>query len=136
MQAVWETAVMLGLFNLAGGEIILILALVLILLGATRLPGLGRGLGRGISEFRSATRRVTDELDEEASEAGRSVGGVYGKPAAEALTPDNQVAELYDPAALRDRDGPSRRGMLARCARLVQWVSQLCRAIGRFSGRK
>ena len=35
-----------------------------------------------------------------ASDAGRSVGGIYGKAAAQALTPDNQVAELYDPAVL------------------------------------
>ena len=38
-------------------------------------------------------------MDDEAGEAGRSIGGIYGKPAAQALTPDNQVAELYDPAA-------------------------------------
>jgi sec-independent protein translocase protein TatA len=54
--------VMFGLFNLGGGEIILILALVLILFGAKKLPDLAKGLGTGIKEFKKATRDVTDEL--------------------------------------------------------------------------
>ena len=52
---------MFGLFNLGGGEIILILALVLILFGAKKLPELAKGLGTGIKEFKKATREVTDE---------------------------------------------------------------------------
>lgn len=54
--------VMFGLFNLGGGEIILILALVLILFGAKKLPELAKGLGSGIKEFKKATREVTDEI--------------------------------------------------------------------------
>jgi sec-independent protein translocase protein TatA len=53
---------MFGLFNLGGGEIILILALVLILFGARKLPELAKGLGQGIKEFKKATREVTDEV--------------------------------------------------------------------------
>jgi sec-independent protein translocase protein TatA len=51
-----------GLFNLGGGEIVLILALVLILFGARKLPELAKGLGQGIKEFKKATREVTDEI--------------------------------------------------------------------------
>jgi sec-independent protein translocase protein TatA len=47
---------MLGIFNLGGGEIILILAVVLILFGATRIPQLMGGLGKGIKEFKKASR--------------------------------------------------------------------------------
>ncbi len=43
-----------GLFNLGGGEIVLILALVLILFGARKLPELAKGLGQGIKEFKKA----------------------------------------------------------------------------------
>jgi sec-independent protein translocase protein TatA len=53
---------MFGLFNLGGGEIILILALVLILFGAKKLPELAKGLGTGIKEFKKATRDVTEEI--------------------------------------------------------------------------
>ena len=54
---------MLALFNLGGGEIILILALVLILFGAKKLPELAKGLGTGIKEFKKATREVTEEVN-------------------------------------------------------------------------
>ena len=53
---------MFALFNLGGGEIILILALVLILFGAKKLPELAKGLGTGIKEFKKATRDVTEEM--------------------------------------------------------------------------
>ncbi len=52
----------LGLFNLGGGEIILVLLLVLILFGARKIPELAKGLGQGIKEFKKATREVTDEI--------------------------------------------------------------------------
>jgi sec-independent protein translocase protein TatA len=55
--------VMFGLFNLGGGEIILILALVLILFGAKKLPELAKGLGTGIKEFKKATREVSEEVN-------------------------------------------------------------------------
>jgi len=47
---------------LGGWEIVLILAVVLILFGAKKLPELAKGLGTGIKEFKKATRDVTDEL--------------------------------------------------------------------------
>jgi sec-independent protein translocase protein TatA len=46
---------MLAIFNLGGGEIILIVAIVLILFGAKKLPELAKGLGQGIREFKKAT---------------------------------------------------------------------------------
>jgi sec-independent protein translocase protein TatA len=40
-----------ALFNLGGGEIILILALILILYGARKFPESAKGLGADIEEF-------------------------------------------------------------------------------------
>lgn len=54
--------VFFGIFNLGGMEIILILALVLIMFGAKKLPELAKGLGQGIKEFKKATKEVTDEV--------------------------------------------------------------------------
>ena|SRR5690349_8769905 len=111
-----------GLFNLGGGEIILVLALVLILFGAKKLPGLTKGLGDGILNFRKV-------LDDESAEAGRSLGGIYGKPAAEALTPENRVAELYDPAVLERDPAPHKRGrtLLKRFIGLLVRMRRLLR---------
>jgi len=86
---------------LAGWELVLILGVILVLLGAKRLPWIARGFGKGLSQFRK-------EFDEQAHQAGESLGGIYGKPAAEALTPDNQTAELYDPAVFHNREGTGR----------------------------
>ena len=59
---------MLAIFNLGGGEIILILALVLILFGAKKLPELAKGLGQGIKEFKRATNEVTSEVSRSMTE--------------------------------------------------------------------
>jgi sec-independent protein translocase protein TatA len=85
---------------LGSWEVILVLTLVLIMFGAKKLPDIMRGMGAGLSEFRKA-------LDQEAQDAGKSAGGIFGKPAAEALTPDNQTGELYDPGVFH-RNGKRR----------------------------
>src|SRR5436309_2612270 len=89
-----------------GWEIILILAVIPIVYGANRLPEITRGLGRGFSQFRKHVGELPNDLDQRAHDAGESLGGIYGKPAAQALTPDNQTAELYDPAAFRNPRDP------------------------------
>lgn len=71
---------MFGLFNLGGGEIILILALVLILFGAKKLPELAKGLGQGIKEFKKATREVTDEVSAAMDEPPTTVKRLPSNP--------------------------------------------------------
>ena len=61
--------IMLGLFNLGGGEIILILAIILILFGAKKLPELAKGLGQGIKEFKKATQNASEGLCEAMAES-------------------------------------------------------------------
>ena len=48
-------------------EIVAILAVVLLLFGAKKLPELAKGLGSGIKEFKKASRDVQDELQRLAS---------------------------------------------------------------------
>lgn len=52
----------LPLAVLNGWEVVVILAVVLVLFGAKKLPELARGLGQGIKEFKKATRDVQEEL--------------------------------------------------------------------------
>ena len=47
---------------LGGWEIVLILAVVLLLFGAKKLPELAKGLGKGINEFKKASSEVTEEF--------------------------------------------------------------------------
>jgi sec-independent protein translocase protein TatA len=53
---------MLAFLN--GPELIAILAVVLILFGAKKLPELARGLGQGIKEFKKSSREIQDELSD------------------------------------------------------------------------
>lgn len=92
--------------HLGGGEVVLIIAVILIISGAKRIPNIMLDLRKGISHFREA-------CDDVAHDAGRSLGGIYGKPAAQGLTPDNRTAELYDPAVFHKQD-PPRRAKLRR----------------------
>ncbi len=49
---------------IGGWEMVVILAVILMLFGAKKLPELAKGLGQGIKEFKKATREVTDEVSQ------------------------------------------------------------------------
>src|SRR6266496_1770065 len=103
MHALAADPSMFALF-FGGWETVLILAVILLLFGAKNLSQITRGLGEGVRQFRKSLK----ELDQEAHDAGESLGGIYGKPAAQALTPDNQIAELYDPAVFHNQERTKR----------------------------
>lgn len=44
------------MFNLSTGELLVVLVIVMLVFGASRLPELGKGLGEGINSFRDAMR--------------------------------------------------------------------------------
>lgn len=58
---------------LGGTEVVLILAVVLILFGAKKIPELAKGMGQGIKEFKKATREVTDEIQNAPTEPAKPV---------------------------------------------------------------
>lgn len=55
--------------NIGIPELIIIMVIILLLFGASRLPEIGRGLGKGIKNFKESTRDEKDELREERREA-------------------------------------------------------------------
>jgi sec-independent protein translocase protein TatA len=82
---------------LGGWEIVLILAVVLILFGAKKLPELAKGLGSGIKEFKKATREVTDEIQSAVDDT---------PPPARRLPPQNTQAES-NPTVPQSPSGPN-----------------------------
>jgi len=88
---------MLALLNLGGGEIILILAIVLILFGAKKLPELAKGLGQGIKEFKKATHNVSEEVREAMAESHPTVPRRF-EPATVVAT-DPKSAVTQDPTS-------------------------------------
>lgn len=65
-------ALAVGPFGMGPLELIIILAIVVVLFGATRIGDIGKGIGRGIREFR---REVRDGEDDKATkEPAESTG--------------------------------------------------------------
>jgi sec-independent protein translocase protein TatA len=52
------------MFGLGMGELLVILLVLVLLFGASKLPQLGSGLGEGIRSFRKAFREVQDDASE------------------------------------------------------------------------
>ena len=52
----------LAFLNLGTGEIILIVAIILLLFGGKKIPELMRGLGKGGKSFKQGMNEVEDEL--------------------------------------------------------------------------
>ena len=69
------------LSNLAGGDLLIILLIVLVLFGAKKLPELARGLGEAMKEFNKAKDDLSNELYREPKQdLTRTAAPVEKKP--------------------------------------------------------
>ena len=55
-------AILAFLGGLGGGEIVLVLAVLLLFFGANKIPKLARGLGQGLAEFKQASQALAEEV--------------------------------------------------------------------------
>jgi sec-independent protein translocase protein TatA len=76
--------------NLRGWEWLILIAIILLLFGAKRLPDAARGLGRSLRIFKAETKGLADE------ESGKADPSAEGTPAAPAAAP--AVAPAAPPA--------------------------------------
>jgi sec-independent protein translocase protein TatA len=82
---------MFAAFGIGGMEVVLILAVILILFGAKKIPELAKGLGSGIKEFKKATKEVTDEIHNASETTTTTV------TPAQKLPPANTTAQSLPP---------------------------------------
>ncbi len=58
------------LLFISGGEIFVILVIVVMLFGADKIPEIARGLGKGMQQLKNATNEVKREITETAKDKG------------------------------------------------------------------
>jgi sec-independent protein translocase protein TatA len=59
----------MGLGNLSGSEILILMLIVLLVFGANRLPEAGRAVGKGLREFKRALSDAEDSIRRPEGEA-------------------------------------------------------------------
>lgn len=55
---------------ISGGEIFVILVIVLMLFGADKIPTIARGLGKGMAQIKNATNEIKREITDSAEKNG------------------------------------------------------------------
>ncbi|HAV65534.1 MAG TPA: twin-arginine translocase TatA/TatE family subunit [Verrucomicrobiales bacterium] len=74
-------------------EVLLILAVVLILFGAKKIPELAKGLGSGIKEFKKATRDVQEDLQRAIEDDDTSAPPRRNQPSGQSVPKSSGKAE-------------------------------------------
>jgi hypothetical protein len=59
-----------------------------------------------MDEFNKASGDIMKEIDQTGFDAGRSLGGIHGKAAFEAMTADNKNIETYNPGVSEGQKVP------------------------------
>ncbi|SDB84668.1 sec-independent protein translocase protein TatA [Raineyella antarctica] len=87
------------LLGLGPSELLIILAIVLLLFGGSRLAGLGKSTGRAIKEFKEETKDIKGQSKATDVNDPKPVEGQQARPAADQVREDDGVheAEIVDP---------------------------------------
>lgn len=70
-----QPADILFLFDVSGGEFLVIILVALVFFGSKNIPDLMRGLGRGYREFKNAANSIKDELTKDTDDVRKQITG-------------------------------------------------------------
>ncbi|MFH1783412.1 MAG: twin-arginine translocase TatA/TatE family subunit [bacterium] len=59
------------MFRFGMGELIVILLIILLLFGASKLPEVAKALGRSVKEFKKAGKEIRDDIEEVTDEKNK-----------------------------------------------------------------
>jgi len=62
------------MFRFGMGELVIILLIVLLLFGASKLPEIAKGLGKAIKEFKKAGKEIKDDIDDVTKDDDKPAG--------------------------------------------------------------
>ncbi|MBT9393297.1 twin-arginine translocase TatA/TatE family subunit [Hymenobacter sp. NST-14] len=100
-----HTPLFLFLGDLGGGELMLIMVVILIFFGANKIPELARGLGKGIREFKDASREIRSEVENYGQPQQPYQQQFNQTPYPPQAAPAPTVAEAATPAIAPPMDG-------------------------------
>jgi sec-independent protein translocase protein TatA len=89
--------------SLGGWEWVILIALILLLFGAKRLPDAARGLGRSLRIFKSETKGLIDDAKSEAAPASPAATTAAPPAAVESAAPVVSEAATPQAAAAPER---------------------------------
>jgi sec-independent protein translocase protein TatA len=59
--------------DIGGGELVLILLVIVMFFGADKIPEMARGLGKGMRQFKDATGSIQREIEKSIQESERNI---------------------------------------------------------------
>lgn len=66
------------MFGIGGGELLLILVVILMLFGSDKIPEIARTLGKGMAQLKHATNEIKHEIQKGAEENGLDINTMTG----------------------------------------------------------
>ena len=100
----------LAIFGLGPTELIIILAIILLLFGGSRLAGIGKSSGRALREFKEETSALKNsEAEKEATDESAKAEPEKAQPSLESSAPAEKVEpEVVDAEVVEDQAAQSR----------------------------
>ena len=66
----------IGFFNISGGEIFIVILMVFIIFGPDKIPEIARWIGKGVNEIKKATSEIREEIDKETGDIRKAANKI------------------------------------------------------------
>ncbi len=91
------------MFDVGGGELLLIVLAILVLFGPKKLPEIARTMGKGMQKIKEAQQQFTDEVNNISNDV-KSVVDIDNSSARDQVNNDNTFTSVKEPVQNLDED--------------------------------
>ncbi len=91
------------MFDVGGGELLLIVLAILVLFGPKKLPEIARTMGKGMQKIKEAQQQFTDEVNNISNDV-KSVADIDNSSARDQINNDNTFTSVKEPVQNLDED--------------------------------
>lgn len=90
------------MFGIGGGELLLILVVILMLFGSDKIPDIARTLGKGMAQLKHATNEIKHEIQKGVEENGLDVNSITGGITEEIESAKQSMNQSLHPVELQN----------------------------------